>query len=174
MTNINTDHASMAQKQSRLALKRHLIQAVIDWASAEGSSCYVTVNTLRAMVCVPKHIVQPDGSITFDIGAHAVRNFQLSNEYLSFNARFSGVKHDIYIPVDAVMYVFNPETKDGIPFAPIFTDDELILMESNLLNGEPGPESRKPLSVAKPELIIEKPAKQMGSGASKPFLTVIK
>lgn len=60
------------------------------------------------------HVV--DGQIVLNIGSSAVHLHVMDNECLSFSARFSGVEHDLYLPMDAIMAIFARENSQGIFF----------------------------------------------------------
>jgi len=42
----------------------------------------------------------------------------MSNDYLSFSARFNGVARDVYCPIEALMGIYARETGTGMMFPP--------------------------------------------------------
>jgi len=95
--------------------KPYLLRAIFEWAEDNGLTPQVLVNAEMAGVEVPQaHVV--DGQIVLNIGSSAVHLHVMDNECLSFSARFSGVEHDLYLPMDAIMAIFARENSQGIFF----------------------------------------------------------
>ena len=57
-----------------------------------------------------------DGQIVLNIGPQAIRNLSISGEYVMFSGRFSGIAHEIYAPIGAVMGVITKENGEGMWF----------------------------------------------------------
>ncbi len=95
--------------------KPYLLRAIFEWAEDNGLTPQVLVNADVEGVEVPQaHVV--DGQIVLNIGSSAVRLHVMDNECLSFSARFSGVEHDLYLPMPAIMAIFARENSQGIFF----------------------------------------------------------
>lgn len=98
--------------------KPYLLRAIFEWAEDNNFTPQVLVNSEVEGVEVPQaHIV--DGQIVLNIGSSAVRLHVMDNECLSFSARFSGVEHDIYLPMHSIMAIFARENSQGIFFEEI-------------------------------------------------------
>jgi stringent starvation protein B len=78
---------------------------------------HIVVDATLKNVKVPSAHVR-DGKITLNIAYHAVRNLDMSNDWVSFNARFGGVAQSIAVPVYAVLAVYAKETGQGMEFGP--------------------------------------------------------
>lgn len=95
--------------------KPYLLRAIFEWAEDNGLTPQVLVNAEADGVEVPQaHVV--DGQIVLNIGSSAVRLHVMDNECLSFSARFSGIEHDLYLPMDSIMAIFARENSQGIFF----------------------------------------------------------
>ena len=58
-----------------------------------------------------------DGKIILNISDSAAHNLKLTNEGVSFRARFSGVPFDVWVPVTSVMGIYARETGQGMIFS---------------------------------------------------------
>ena len=103
--------------------KPYLLRAIFEWAEENGFTPQVLVNAEVAGVEVPAaHVV--DGQIVLNISTSAVRLHVMDNECLSFSARFSGVEHDLFLPMDSIMAIFARENSQGIFFEESPEDNE--------------------------------------------------
>lgn len=66
-------------------------------------------------VSVPQEHVK-DGQIVLNISPRAIRDLSISDEYVMFSGRFSGVAHEIYAPISAVMGIIAKENGEGMWF----------------------------------------------------------
>jgi len=57
-----------------------------------------------------------DGQITLNVGTLATNRLVLGNEFIEFQARFSGVTENVYVPVGAVSAIYARETGAGMGF----------------------------------------------------------
>ncbi|MCP3953347.1 MAG: hypothetical protein GY697_14185, partial [Desulfobacterales bacterium] len=86
-----------------------------DWCSDQGFTPHLLVDTSIAGVVVPHQLVEND-SIVLNIQSTAVRSLELGNEWVMFNARFSGKPMDVSVPVGAVRAIFARENGLGCAF----------------------------------------------------------
>lgn len=93
----------------------YLIRAFNDWILDNGLTPYLSVDADYEGVEVPLDSVI-DGEIVLNISPTSVRNLQLGQEYVLFDARFSGRAYQISIPVKAVLAVFAKENGEGMAF----------------------------------------------------------
>ena len=108
-----------------LALSSHrpyLIRAIREWAIDNTLSPQLVVNASVTGVKVPDEFIE-DGQIILNVSPQAVSHLEMGNELISFSARFRGVARSVEVPVDAVLAVFDRETRQGMSF-PAVTDDE--------------------------------------------------
>lgn len=93
----------------------YLVRAIYEWCTDEGFTPHLLVDTSEEGVVVPGHLVEND-SIVLNIQANAVRGLELGNDWLVFNARFTGQAMDISVPMSAVRAIFARENGLGCAF----------------------------------------------------------
>lgn len=102
-----------------ISTRPYLIRAFYEWIVDNGCTPHIVVNAELPQVEVPQEFVE-SGQIVLNISMPAVKNLTLNNEAVSFQARFSGVAHDIFVPVAAVMAIYARENGRGM----VFSDEE--------------------------------------------------
>ena len=95
--------------------KPYMIRAIHEWIVDNDCTPYIVFMADFPGVEVPQDFVR-DGQITLNIAPSAVRDLQLGNSEVSFNARFGGMPTDISGPIDAVMAIFAKENGQGMGF----------------------------------------------------------
>lgn len=95
----------------------YLLRAVADWISDNGLTPYLLVDAAVAGVRVPPHTVR-EGRVVLNIATRAVAQLELGNDAVRFMARFSGVSHNVVVPVQAVLAVYAQENGQGMMFEP--------------------------------------------------------
>ncbi|MGC1549702.1 MAG: ClpXP protease specificity-enhancing factor [Rhodanobacter sp.] len=93
----------------------YLLRAIYDWISDNQLTPYMLVDATRDGVRVPPQVVK-DGQVVLNLAMRAVANLDLGNEWISFQARFSGVSQSIHIPVQAVLALYAQENGQGMMF----------------------------------------------------------
>ncbi|WP_028357407.1 stringent starvation protein B [Brackiella oedipodis] len=94
--------------------KAELIQAWYNWCLDQGQTPHVVVR-VDANCQVPQALVK-DGVIVFNIGFTATKDFFISDEYISFEARFSGRAQQISVPIARCEAFFSRESQEGMNF----------------------------------------------------------
>ncbi len=94
----------------------YLIRALYEWIEHNGLTPYLLVNAEFPGVEIPKQYVQ-DGHIVLNINAVAVRDLRLGNDWIEFNARFSGIARTVCIPMAAVLAIYARENGQGMSFS---------------------------------------------------------
>jgi len=118
----------------------YLIRAINEWLLDNQFTPHLLVNAKAPGVEVPHNFVQ-DGKIVLNIGPHAVEGLRISNEEVTFLARFSGISQLISFPVSAVLAIYARENGRGM----MFNEDE-----------EPEPDDSGPKPEARPSLKVVK------------------
>ena len=95
----------------------YLLRAVADWISDNGLTPYLLVDATVAGVRVPPHTVR-EGRVVLNIATRAVAQLELGNDAVRFMARFSGVSHNVVVPIQAVRAVYAQENGQGMMFEP--------------------------------------------------------
>ena len=96
--------------------KPYLVRALYEWIVDNECTPYVIINADAENVEVPKQYIE-DGRIILNVSEEAVRDFQITNEYLEFNARFNGVATQVYSPVAAILAIYAQENGHGMVFS---------------------------------------------------------
>jgi len=93
----------------------YLIRAINEWLLDNQFTPHLLVDVEAPGVEVPDNFVQ-DGKIILNIGPHAVEGLRITNEEVTFLARFSGVSQLISFPVSAVLAIYAKENGRGMMF----------------------------------------------------------
>lgn len=57
-----------------------------------------------------------DGQIVLNISPSAVRNLHMDNDAVSFEGRFGGVSHSLFVPAGAILGIYARENGQGMVF----------------------------------------------------------
>lgn len=93
----------------------YLIRALYEWLADNNQTPYLLVNAEYDDVQVPFDYVE-DGRIVLNISMTAVRDLQLDNAAITFNARFGGRPMQVYVPPAAVLGIYSRENGQGMLF----------------------------------------------------------
>lgn len=93
----------------------YLIRALYQWMVDNEITPHLLVNAEDEQVKVPTEFIK-DGRIILNIHPSAVANLHIENDWISFNARFSGVSRELWIPPRAVQGIFAKENGQGMVF----------------------------------------------------------
>ncbi len=96
--------------------KPYLIRALYQWIVDSSCTPHLLVDARYPAVQVPRHLVNPDGSIVLDVSPDAIRNFTVADDGISFLASFSSQIHEIFIPNAAVKSIYAKENEEGMFF----------------------------------------------------------
>ena len=97
-----------------------MLRALYQWITDNNMTPHILVDAGFEGVDVPEHAIQ-GGKVILNIDQAAVRELDMGNDWLTFNARFSGRQHHVSVPVDAVLAIYSKENGQGMMFA---LDDE--------------------------------------------------
>jgi stringent starvation protein B len=117
----------------------YLIRAVYEWLLDNQCTPHLLVDAEAPGVDVPSQYIQ-EGKIVLNVGPQAVEGFRVTNDEVTFLARFSGVSQLISFPVMAVLAIYAKENGRGM----MFSEDEPEPDDSG-----PAPDSRPSLKVVK-------------------------
>lgn len=95
----------------------YLLRAFYEWLLDNELTPHLLVDANVRMVQVPQQYVR-EGQIVLNIAPNAVVALTMDNDAVSFNARFGGVPHQVYIPMAAVLAVHARENGVGTFFPP--------------------------------------------------------
>jgi stringent starvation protein B len=123
----------------------YLLRALYEWIGDNNMTPHILVDAGVTGVEVPDHAIQK-GKVILNIDQAAVRELDLGNEWLTFNARFSGRQHQVSVPVEAVLAIYAKENGQGMMFA---LDDESSPPDGSDPDSGPKPTRRPHLKVVK-------------------------
>ena len=108
----------MSESELNLSPTRpYLSRAIYEWICDHNLTPYILVDATQAYTDVPTQFIQ-DGQIVLNLAPHAVHRLNMSNDAISFSARFGGVSKDIYVPFAALMGIYARENGQGLFFDP--------------------------------------------------------
>lgn len=87
-----------------------------EWMGDNSHTPHIVVDTSVDGVCVPPEHVK-DGKIILNISESAAHNLKLTNDAVSFRARFSGIAFDVWVPMKSVLGIYARETGQGMIFS---------------------------------------------------------
>jgi stringent starvation protein B len=108
----------------------YLVRAFYEWLVDNELTPHLVVDATLPGVQVPEEFIQ-DGQIILNIAPRAVGNLEMSNEAITFNARFGGKPHSVIAPLYAVHAIYARENGAGTMFEP---EDGYIGAEESLVD----------------------------------------
>lgn len=93
----------------------YIIRALYEWILDNGFTPHIVVNSLFDGTEVPQEFVN-DGQIVLNVSPSAVSGLELSNDSVSFSARFGGVPRNIFVPSMAILGIYARENGQGMMF----------------------------------------------------------
>lgn len=149
---------------SETSTKPYLIRALHEWCTDNGYTPHIVVQ-VNDMTRVPVAHVR-DGQITLNIGSLATNRLVIGNDFIEFQARFSGRTEDIFVPVGAVSAIYARETGAGMGF-----EIEETTASTEHTGTSPSDASVQSIPSASDEPTASPAAED---GSKRPKLTVIK
>jgi stringent starvation protein B len=93
----------------------YLLNALYEWMLDNECTPYLIVDASVKDVSVPQQFVK-DNQIILNVSPIAVRNLRIEKEFVDFGGRFSGVPHEIHVPIEAVLGIVTKENSEGMWF----------------------------------------------------------
>lgn len=120
-------------EQAMSPRRPYLLRAMYEWLVDNQLTPHLVVNASVTGCQLPWEFVK-NGQIVLNVSPTAVAQLQMHNEFVEFNARFSGKPHHVVAPMAAVMALYARENGAGTLFEEeayyseardiSFTDDE--------------------------------------------------
>ncbi|WP_122523739.1 ClpXP protease specificity-enhancing factor [Pseudomonas viridiflava] len=132
----------------------YLVRALYEWIVDNDCTPHMLVNAEYPSVQVPQGFAN-DGQIVLNVSPSAVRHLHMDNEAVSFEGRFGGVPHTLYVPVGAILGIYARENGQGMVFdlEPSFEEDEEIELDDG---DDTPPDSDPPRPTGRPSLKVVK------------------
>ena len=131
----------------------YLVRAPYEWIVDNDCTPHMLVNSDYPKVQVPAGFAS-DGQIVLNVSPTAVRQLHMDNEAVSFEGRFGGVPHTLYVPIAAMLGAYARENGQGMVFdleEPLEADDEVEPGDDS-----PPPGSEPPRPTGRPSLKVVK------------------
>jgi len=93
----------------------YLLRAFYDWI-VDSQCTPVLVADPRHPRCKIPFDLEQDNEVVFNISPTAIRDLDITNEYVQFRASFNGIVHLTMIPVDAIIALYADENNEGLFF----------------------------------------------------------
>ena len=93
----------------------YFLRALYEWIVDNALTPHLMVDAIQPGVSVPQQYVK-DGKIVLNIAPDAVQNISMTNDWVNFDARFSGVVHRIRLPMMAISAIYAVENGRGMVF----------------------------------------------------------
>ena len=93
----------------------YLIRALYEWLVDNDLTPHLLVDATKADVVVPTEFVE-DGRIVLNVSPTAIQGLEMGNEWICFNARFSGSPMDVVVSPEAVLGIYARENGRGMLF----------------------------------------------------------
>jgi stringent starvation protein B len=103
--------------------KPYLVRALYEWILDNENTPYILVDTGSDRVLIPRGI-SSDGKVVLNLAPAAIQDLEMTNEHISFSARFNGVVEQIYCPVASLLAIYARENGEGMMFPVEETDSE--------------------------------------------------
>ncbi|MCU1721039.1 ClpXP protease specificity-enhancing factor [Pseudomonas sp. 5P_5.1_Bac1] len=103
----------------------YLVRALYEWIVDNDCTPHILVNAEYPAVQVPQGFAS-DGQIVLNVSPSAVRSLHMDNDAVSFEGRFGGVAHSLFVPISAILGIYARENGQGMVFElePPVIDDE--------------------------------------------------
>ncbi|HYG46037.1 MAG TPA: ClpXP protease specificity-enhancing factor [Bordetella sp.] len=145
--------------------KPYLLRALHEWCTDNGYTPYITVQVDEHTRVPIAHV--RDGQITLNVGTLATNKLVLGNEFIEFQARFSGVTENVWVPVATVSAIYARETGAGMGF-------EVQPYEASGHDDATEPAVTEAASEAAPSDAPPAPAEGGDDEPKRPHLTIVK
>jgi len=103
--------------------KPYLVRALYEWILDNDNTPYILVDISSDQVLIPNGI-SSDGKVVLNLAPAAIQDLEMTNEHVSFSARFNGVAEQIYCPVSSLLAIYARENGEGMMFPTEETDAE--------------------------------------------------
>jgi stringent starvation protein B len=118
--------------------KPYLVRALYEWILDNDNTPYILVDTSSDQVSIPGGIAS-DGKVVLNLAPSAIQNLEMTNDFVSFSARFNGVAEQIFVPVASMLAIYARENGEGMMFP---DEEDNAVADSDV--AKPAPRSGAP------------------------------
>ncbi|MDH5300598.1 MAG: ClpXP protease specificity-enhancing factor [Gammaproteobacteria bacterium] len=105
----------MVDKPGMTSSRPYLLRGLNDWIVDNQMTPHLVCDASAEGAVLPMQFVE-NGKIVLNISPSAVRDLTISNDWISFGARFSGTAMNVLVPVMGVMAIYARENGQGMVF----------------------------------------------------------
>lgn len=116
----------------------YLLRALREWIVDNQLTPHLMIDATMPGVSVPLQYVK-DGKIVLNVTPEAIEDLSMANQWVNFQARFSGVIQQIRLPVMAITAIYAAENGRGMVFEHEPTDHD---PEASSLGEKPSKKER--------------------------------
>lgn len=129
----------------------YLVRALYEWIVDNDCTPHLLVDVEYPGVSVP-HGFASDGQIVLNVSPSAVRHLHMDNQAVSFEGRFGGVAHSLFVPGDAILAIYARENGQGM----VFDSDAGTQHLPDEVEGDDEPQPEPPRPSGRPSLKVVK------------------
>lgn len=144
---MTSDNNTGDSKPGMTSSQPYLIRAIYEWIVDNNLTPYLMVDATKQGAIVPQDYLDDQGRIILNISPSATSELLMSNEEVTFNARFSGQAIGIVVPTFCVKAIYARENGQGM----MFNDDGEDSTASSGVEGGVDKKKRMLESVRAPE-----------------------
>jgi stringent starvation protein B len=153
----------MGESESHTTSQRpYLLRAMHEWISDNNFTPHIVIDVAAAQTSLPVEYAK-DGKLVINVSYSATQNLLITNEVVSFDARFGGVSRHLDVPVLAVLGIYARESGQGMIFSSESAAADDDVQQPETMSGDDAPSGE-----GEPEPGGDKP------GGSRPQLRIIK
>ena len=93
----------------------YLVRAYCDWIEDSNLTPHILVDCEKTGVVIPEGF-KKEGKIALNISYSATENRLITNDSISFKARFNGRSQKVIIPCEAGLTIYAQENEEGMFF----------------------------------------------------------
>jgi len=131
-----------------------MVRAIHEWCVDNALTPHLLV-VVNAQTRVPMGYVK-DGEIVLNLNYTAIKDLHIDNDAIVFSARFGGVAHNIYVPMEMVKGIFARENGQGMFFDVNLSTTSSSISENNSVVEDEASDKQKAVSKNKPSLRVVK------------------
>ncbi|MCB1560710.1 MAG: ClpXP protease specificity-enhancing factor [Xanthomonadales bacterium] len=120
----------------------YLIRAIYEWISDNAMTPYLLVDATADGVVVPPQAVK-EGRVVLNVAQRAVARLELGNDWIRFQARFSGQAFPVEVPISAVAAIYAQESGQGM-MLPADEDDSTVAPDTDGDGDDDGNGGKRP------------------------------
>ncbi len=102
-------------QQPMTSNKPYLLRALHEWIVDNGCTPYLYINTQTKNLRLPAHLAD-ENPLVLNSSPKACKDLQLTNDAISFQARFGGQVFTVHLPIDAIIAIVARENGQGMTF----------------------------------------------------------